>query len=46
MTHPGHFWICFWLFLILVFGDSDATKQLKDINASIARIEAKMGHAQ
>jgi hypothetical protein len=40
VKHPGHFWICFWLFMILMFGESDSAKQLKAINAKLDRIEA------
>lgn len=40
-NHPGHFWICVWLFCITMNGcdmHDDARKQLK----ALERIEAKM----
>lgn len=41
-SHPGHFWICFWLVAILLFGESDTLSRLDKLIASQARIEAQL----
>jgi hypothetical protein len=41
-NHPGHFWICFWLALILLFGTSDLTRSLDRVADTLVRIETKL----
>lgn len=46
--HPGHFWICFWLFLVVWFGtiDDHTGKTLDRIADTLARIETKLDTAR
>lgn len=41
-NHPGHYWICFWLALILLFGDHDTTREVRHVDESLARVSATL----
>lgn len=42
--HPGHGWICLWLFLILILGtvDDRTHRSLDRLNETMARIETRL----
>lgn len=43
-NHPGHFWICFWLFLIFMNTiNKDAQIAVRRSADALDRIETKLG---